>query len=203
MAGYRRTGADTFINATTINDQIVSQRDDYREHNSLRTPGKTEFGIARDTSNLFPGWDPQDIIEKSAFTFSRLDTAVTISGNPDFGPGSFFNLFNADQTSRRSMSMYNDVDNQIDKPNEKGPNLIAPDINGSTFDAPNGEQQTTQFTERGFGWRDERNDPGTETARIGEYFSKHYKVDGEDLVKPVLGEAKSPTSDTNIDYDQP
>ena len=99
--------------------------------------------------------------------------------------------------------MFDDVADQIDKPNKKGPNLIAPDINGRTFEAPNGEQQTTQFENRGFGWSDPRNDPGTEPARIGEYFSKHYKADGSNLEPPVLGEAKSPALDTNIEYDQP
>ena len=33
MAGYRRAGANSFTNATTFNDQIGRQRDEYRAKN--------------------------------------------------------------------------------------------------------------------------------------------------------------------------
>lgn len=192
MAGYRRAGADTFINATTINDQMDRQREDYKTNNRTAQVNES-LGVARSTTPLFRM--PDDVFDASVNAFTSLDIIGQLSsnGNPDFN----FTSTN----SATSLTMFNDVDNQSDKPNTKGPNLIAPDINDPTF--TNNKQSSTQFEDRGWGWRDQRNEPGTETARIGEYFSKHYKADGQNLVKPVLGEAKSPESDTNIDYDQP
>ena len=154
------------------------------------------LGIARDTSALFPSFVAQDIYDRSVEEFQDLDI-VSPGGNPDFAAGG--NLLDS-----RNFNLFGNVSSQIDKPNEKGPNLIAPDINDPTF--TNTDQSSTQFENRGFGWRDARNDPGTETARIGEYFSKHYNSTGNaqaNIPVPVLGEAKSPDSDTNIQYDQP
>lgn len=195
MAGYRRAGAGTFTNATTINDQMDRQRDDYKTNNQTAQVSES-LGVARSTTPLFRM--PDDIFNSSVEKFNDLDKFV-LTGNPDFSSG-------ADMSALRSgilfgNTMFDDVRDQSDLPNKKGPNLIAPDINDPTF--TNNESSSTQFENRGFGWRDDRNDPGTEPARIGVYFSKHYKADGSNLEKPVLGEAKSPASDTNIDYDQP
>ena len=195
MAGYRKAGAGTFTNATTINDQMDRQRDEYRSKNQARSV-EENLGVARSTTPLFRM--PDDIFDASVERFNDLDKFV-LRGNPDFASG-------ADMSALRSgvlfgNTMFDDVADQSDLPNKKGPNLIAPDINDPTF--TNSEQSSTQFENRGFGWSDPRNEPGTETARIGEYFSKHYKADGSNLDKPVLGEAKSPASDTKIDYDQP
>jgi hypothetical protein len=194
MAGYRRAGAGTFTNATTINDQMDRQREDYQEHNRARVSSELQnLGVARDMSNLFPGFVAQEIYDRSVEEFKDLDF-LAAGGNPDFGPTGV-------KLDNDGTPMFTNVDLQSDRPNKKGPNLIAPDINDPTF--TNSEQSSTQFENRGFGWRDDRNEPGTEPARIGEYFSKHYKADGSNLEPPVLGEAKSPASDTNIDYDQP
>ncbi len=187
MAGYRAPG-DRFINATTTNNQMDDQR---RAYQSRVVNSGSERGIARSTTPLFRM--PTDIFEASTNVFRGLDLLAQ-QGNPDFPLG-------AAQASFASISMFGDVENQSDLPNQKGPNLIAPDINDTTFE--NNDQQTSQFTERGFGWRDPRNDPGTETARIGQYFSKHYSVQGPSDDSPIFGEAKSPESDPNIDYDQP
>jgi hypothetical protein len=191
MAGYRRAGAGTFTNATTINDQMDRQREDYKTNNQTAQVSES-LGVARSTTPLFRM--PDDIFNTSVSIFNLLDLAVE-SGNPDFGSS------NTMSNNPGTTQMFNDVADQSDRPNRKGPNLIAPDINDPTF--TNTEQSSTQFENRGFGWRDARNNPGTGPARIGEYFSKHYKADGSNLEKPVLGEAKSPASDTNIDYDQP
>lgn len=196
MAGYRTAGANTFTNATTINDQMDRQREDYQDNNLARVGSELQnLGVARDTSRIFSSeWDPQEIISESFRFFKDLDRQSE-SGNPDFPR-------QISHSHEDTLSMFDNVSDQIDKPNKKGPNLIAPDINGSTF--ANNNQQTSQFTERGFGWRDQRNEPGTEPARIGEYFSAHYKIGSNiELNKPELGEAKSPDSDTNIQYDQP
>ena len=199
MAGYRRAGAGIFTNATTINDQMDRQREDYRENNLARVGSELQnLGVARDMSNLFPGFIAQEIYDRSVEEFQDLDILAD-GGNPDFEFGADMRSLGAGSVLGRNM--FDDVDEQSDLPNEKGPNLIAPDINDLTF--TNTDQSSTQFENRGFGWRDARNDPGTETARIGEYFSKHYKSDGSNLEPPVLGEAKSPDSDTNIQYDQP
>ena len=192
MAGYRAPG-ERFINATTKNDQIVDQRTKYREKNRARGDN-ANLGVSRDTTSLFRfdegGLD--SIFEASVDTFSELDLTSS-PGNPDFTSQIMFDHI-------RSQDMFDNVSAQSDKPNRKGPNLIAPDIDDATFS--NDERQESQFTNRGFGWRDQRNEPATNASRIGEYFSKHYKIDGEDLVKPVLGEAKNPAEDPNIDYDQ-
>ena len=100
--------------------------------------------------------------------------------------------------------MYDDLSNAKDKPNKKGPNLIIPDldqlIQGSVTEAS--DQVSTRFENKGFGWRDDRNEPGTATATIGQYFSKHYNSTGESDSKPVLGEAKDLGEDP-INYKQP
>lgn len=190
MAGYRRAGANTFTNATTINDQMDRQRADYKTNN--QSAGVNEsLGVARSTTPLFRM--PDDVFAASVEEFNALDF-LAAGGNPDFGSTGV-------KLDNDGTPMFTNVDLQADRPNKKGPNLIAPDINDPTF--TNNTQSSTQFEDRGWGWRDGRNEPGTETARIGEYFSKHYKADGQNLVKPVLGEAKSPEADTKINYDQP
>jgi hypothetical protein len=188
MAGYRAPGA-RFTNATTTNNQIEDQRTAYQ---SRGENSGSDRGVARSTTPLFRM--PDDIFEASVGIFSLLDLAVG-SGNPDFGPSN--TMSNIPGTSE----MFDNVSAQVDKPNKKGPNLIAPDINGETFS--NDEQQTSQFTNRGFGWRDQRNEPATSASRIGEYFSKHYDATGPSQDSPVFGEAKSPDPDPKIDYDQP
>lgn len=199
MAGYRAPG-ERFINATTKNDQIVDQRTKYQEKNTTRGDN-ANLGVSRDITSLFRfdegGLD--SIFEASTNTFKVLDVGAGVAGelgNPDFVPVTA-------QSSLGSFFIYDDVGNQSDMPNRKGPNLIAPDIDDATF--TNVERQESQFTNRGFGWRDSRNDPATEASRIGEYFSKHYGVQGppDPDDKVIFGEAKSPDPDPNIDYDQP
>jgi len=196
MAGYRTSGSD-FVNATAINTQIVKQRKAYNDTSSqgliLSNPNASGKGIARSTTPLFSM--PANIFESSVAKFNTLDIVsnpLTEPGNPDFE----LTLLDS-----RNFNVYGDVSSQSDLPNVKGPNLIAPNINDSTF--TNTDQSTSQFENRGFGWRDQRNEPGTEPARIGEYFSKHYRSDGTNLNKPILGETKSPLNDPNIDYEQP
>ena len=188
MAGYRKAGANTFTNATTINDQMDRQRAAYLDRGEN---AGSERGVARDTKELFSNM-PDDIFSLSVEIFEDLDV-VTAGGNPDFAPGG--NLLDS-----RKFNMFDDVENRSDKPNKKGPNLVAPNIDNLSEETAT--QQFSQFEERGFGWRDDRNEPATETARIGTYFSRHYNSTGASDNKPVLGEAKSLEEDV-INYDQP
>ena len=198
MAGYRRAGENSFTNATTFNDQIVRQRDQYKVKNITRN-SRENLGIARDTNRLFPSFVPQEIYDRSVEEFNGLDI-FAVGGNPDFGS-------NDTSLDSDNFSLYDDIRLQKDRPNQKGPNLIAPDINN--LSTPTAEQESSRFTNRGFGWRDGRNEPGTDAARIGEYFSKHYNSTGDasaDIPVPVLGEAKdpgTPTAPDAINYDQP
>tara|TARA_E500000331_G_C17019419_1_gene610046 strand:- start:48 stop:644 length:597 start_codon:yes stop_codon:yes gene_type:complete len=198
MAGYRRAGANSFTNATTFNDQIERQRDEYKAKNQARSV-EENLGISRDTSALFPSFVAQEIYDRSVEEFQDLDI-VSPGGNPDFASGG--NLLDS-----RNFNLFGNVSSQIDKPNEKGPNLVAPDINNLSTPTPS--QESSSFTNRGFGWSDGRNEPGTDTARIGEYFSKHYNSIGSaqaSIVVPVLGEAKdqgTPAAPDAINYDQP
>jgi len=199
MAGYRAPG-NKFTNATTKNNQMDDQRAKYQEKNEARTVSE-KLGIARsDLASLFRfdvgGLD--NIFEASISTFEDLDSRVG-EGNPDFNNGTSLRSIGAGRTAEGTM--FSDVTEQADKPNKKGPNLIAPNINDATF--ANNDQQTSQFTERGFGWSDKRNNAGEESARIGKFFSKHYSALGASEDSPVFGEAKSPDPDTNIDYNQP
>jgi hypothetical protein len=192
MAGYRKADG-LFTNATTKNDQIVRQRQAYQDRN------QTQMGVARDTSSLFPGFDADDILNTSVSEFERLDILSNVpNGNPDFE--GLVSMNNAGLTP----DMYDDVANAKDKPNKKGPNLIIPDINqiiqGSVPETSG--QETSRFENKGFGWRDERNEPGTPKATIGQYFSKHYNSTGESSDKPVFGEAKDLGEDP-IRYKQP
>jgi len=196
MAGYRRAGVG-FTNATTKNDQMDRQRDAYRSRNDARLSA-SELGVGHDTSSLFSNMpDPDDIFSSSVSTFEELDEAV-LTGNPDFQIGASLASFGAGEVF--GANMFRDVENRIDKPNKKGPNLVAPNINNLSEETAT--QQSSQFEERGFGWRDDRNEPATETARIGTYFSRHYNSTGSSDSKPVLGEAKSLEEDV-INYDQP
>ena len=190
MAGYRKSGEKQFVNATTFNDQIKTQRNAYQGGST------STMGIASDYS-VFPD-RREEVLVSSVDTMNSLDLSLpSETGNPDFIPSVDFN-------SNRSLSMYADLDNAKDRPNKKGPNLIAPDINNIT--APTTDQAGTpeERQNKGFGWRDERNEPATPAATIGTYFSKHYSLNGNDSsAKPVLGEAKSPENDPFIKYDQP
>ena len=197
MAGYRTSGSD-FVNATAINTQIVKQRKAYNDTSQQginidsNASGK---GIARSTTPLFTM--PQDIQAESFRVFKSLDTSSSQDDgefNPDFPSG-------VSMTSDKLLNIFDDVQSQLDKPDKKGPNLIvAPDIDNPSITTTDATAYS-QFENRGFGWRDQRNEPGTEAARIGEYFSKHYTSGASN--KPILGEAKSPLNDPNIDYEQP
>ena len=192
MAGYRKADG-LFTNATTKNDQIDRQRAAYKDRN------QSEMGIGSDTSNIFVGFDADDIFNTSVQEFNTLDVISNVAnGNPDFEGIVSMNSAGA------TPDMYDDLSNAKDKPNKKGPNLIIPDldqvIQGSVAEAS--DQVSTRFENKGFGWRDDRNEPGTATATIGQYFSKHYNSTGESDSKPVLGEAKNLGEDP-IDYKQP
>jgi len=191
MAGYRKADG-LFTNATTKNDQIDRQRSAYKDRN------QSEMGIGSDTSNIFVGFDADDILNTSVQEFNTLDVISNVAnGNPDFE--GIVSMNNAGITP----DMYDDISNAKDKPNKKGPNLLIPDldqlIQGSVSEAS--ESVSTRFENKGFGWRDDRNEPGTATATIGQYFSKHYNHTGESAEKPVFGEAKDLIEDV-IDYKQ-
>ena len=195
MAGYRRADG-LFTNATTKNDQIDRQREKLEASNNLfqRSP---DLGIGSDTSNIFSGFNADEILEAAVDTLSKLDLESE-NGNPDF-------IGSIDFSHRTGgTSLYDDLSSAKDKPNKKGPNLVIPDldqlIQGSVTEAS--DQVSTRFVNKGFGWRDDRNEPGTATATIGQYFSKHYNSTGESDSKPVLGEAKDLGEDP-IDYKQP
>ena len=192
MAGYRKADG-LFTNATTKNDQIDRQRAAYKDRN------QSEMGVGSDTSHIFFGFDADDIFNTSVQEFNTLDVISNIAnGNPDFEGIVSMNSAGA------TPDMYDDLSNAKDKPNKKGPNLIIPDldqlIQGSVTEAS--DQVSTRFENKGFGWRDDRNEPGTATATIGQYFSKHYNSTGESDSKPVLGEAKDLGEDP-INYKQP
>ena len=190
MAGYRKADG-LFTNATTKNDQIDRQRSAYKDRN------QSEMGIGSDTSNIFVGFDADDILNTSVQEFNTLDVISNVAnGNPDFE--GIVSMNNAGITP----DMYNDISNAKDKPNKKGPNLLIPDldqlIQGSVSEAKVIGDMDKAVR---FGWRDDRNEPGTATATIGQYFSKHYNHTGESAEKPVFGEAKDLIADV-IDYKQ-
>ena len=189
MAGYKQAGTEEFINATTFNKQIERQREAYQG-------GDTSTMGVYAPSNIFPD-NRSIILEKSVSAMVSNDIAIG-RGNPDFQVG-------ASMSNIKSDSMFNDLSEAVDRPNKKGPNLIAPDINNIT--APT--QSTASIPEdrqnKGFGWRDERNEPATPAATIGTYFIRHYNDTGNNsaVSPPIFGEAKSPESDNRIDYEQP
>lgn len=187
MAGYRKSGANEFVNATTFNDQIVRQRAAYKDRN------QSEMGIGS-VSNVFPD-RREEVFADSVATMNSLDTTYE-NGNPDF-------IAALDFANNKSSSMYDDLGNAKDQPNKKGPNLIAPDINNLTAPTENQASVPEDRQNRGFGWRDDRNEPSTPAATIGTYFSKHYNATASDNPnKPTLGEAKSPEDDPFIKYNQ-
>lgn len=201
MAGYRRAGVG-FTNATTKNDQMDRQRDAYRSRNEARS-SSPELGVGHDTSTLFRfdndnGLD--SVFAQSVSTFESLDVSQGIGDqNPDFQRQPSLD-------SLSSRTMFNDLENAIDKPNKKGPNLAVPDINQLQSGAIVAGSEEAQGSEndraRGFGWEDNRNSEGSTAATIGTYFSKHYNSTDASENKPVLGEANSFEEDV-INYDQP
>ena len=108
-----------------------------------------------------------------------------------------------------SLTMYDKVSEAEDKPGVKGPNLAPPDLDKlieGAVEAGSSETIGEDFVKnRGFGWRDDRNDPGTERATIGKYFSKHYSYSENDRSSfSVFGESKNSEDNSDvINYDQP
>ena len=192
MAGYRKSGAEDFVNATSFNKQIERQREAYQNGST------STMGVSSQSSLLFPDMR-SEILTASVDTMNSLDSSLPReSGNPDFIPAIDFAHGNA-------LSMYDDLINAKDKPSRKGPNLIAPDINNLTSETSEVATIPEERQNKGFGWRDERNEPGTPAATIGTYFSSHYNSSGDnsDVSRPVLGESKNPSEDPNIIYSQP
>lgn len=194
MAGYRKADG-LFTNATTKNNQIDLQRQKLEESNN-RFQRSSDLGVGSDTSGLFPGFDADDILNTSVEILRELDLSYE-DGNPDF-------ISQIDFSHGRSQDMYEDLSNAKDLPNKKGPNLIVPDleqvIQGTVSEAS--DQVGSRFENKGFGWRDDRNEPSTSTSTIGQYFRKHYNHTGESSSKPTLGESKDLGTDP-IDYKQP
>lgn len=188
MAGYKQAGNEEFINATTFNKQIERQREAYQG-------GDTSTMGVYTPSNIFPD-DSSNILEKSVLAMKFNDLAIG-RGNPDFQVG-------ASMSNIKSRSMFDDLSEAKDQPNKKGPNLIAPDINNLTAPTESTASIPEDRQNKGFGWRDERNEPSTPAATIGTYFSRHYNDTGDNssVSKPVFGEAQSPENDDRIDYAQ-
>lgn len=188
MAGYRKSGDGDFVNATTFNKQIVRQRREYQGGSTSTMGIASEYSVFPDRS--------EEVLTASVDTMNSLDL-MSEQGNPDFTPS-------IDFANNRALSMYDDLGSAKDKPNKKGPNLIAPDINNITAETADQAGTPEERQNRGFGWRDERNEPATPAATIGTYFSRHYNSTGNaSVTPPTLGEAKSPENDPFIKYDQP
>lgn len=189
MAGYRKAEAEDFVNATTFNKQIERQRRNYQGGST------STMGVASEYS-VFPD-RRQEVLDSSVDVMNSLDTSSGI-GNPDFELG-------RDLSHKQRENMYDDLGNAIDLPNKKGPNLVAPDINNLSAPTQNQTSIPSDRQNRGFGWRDDRNEPDSSASTIGTYFSRHYNSSGDnnDVSPPVMGEAKNPESDINIDYAQP
>lgn len=189
MAGYRKSGSSDFVNATSFNEQIKRQREAYKGGSI------SEMGVYSSQS-IFPDRS-QEVLEASVSTMKELDLRGEL-GNPDFIP-------QLDFTHSDSQSIFDDLENAKDKPNKKGPNLISPDINNLASPTENQATIPDERQNKGFGWRDDRNEPSEPASTIGTYFSRHYNSSGSDssVSLPILGEAKSPDEDPNINYKQP
>ncbi len=189
MAGYRKSGSEDFVNATSFNKQIERQREAYKGGSI------SEMGVYTSQS-IFPDRS-QIVLDAAVNTMKSLDLQSEL-GNPDFNP-------HIDLAHSNSLSLYDDLENAKDKPNKKGPNLISPDINN--LSAPTQDQASIpeERQNKGFGWKDDRNEVTNPASTIGTYFSRHYNSSGDDtsVVLPVLGEAKNPEDDPNISYKQP
>lgn len=188
MAGYRRTGDKDHVNATTFNKQMELQRAAYQQRPEN---AETAFGVYR-TSNVFPN-NMGEIFESSLSVSQDLDEEYSVSttdpGNPDFTSSIKFDY-------SQTRKIFDNLSEPIDKPNKLGPNLLVPDVNNLSV-ATEG-QVSARFLNKGYGWRDERNDPGSEQSTIGTYFKNHY-TSGQN--KPTLGESND--FNDNVNYDQP
>ena len=188
MAGYRRTGAGDHVNATTLNEQMIRQR---RAYQARSENAETAFGVYS-TSNIFPN-NMGEIFENSLSVSQELDEEYSISGenpgNPDFTSSIKFDY-------SKTTEMFENLEVQIDKPNKLGPNLLVPDVNNLSVATE--RQVSARFLNKGYGWRDERNDPGSEQSTIGTYFKNHYTSGAN---KPTLGESND--FNENVNYDQP
>lgn len=200
MAGYRRADGG-FTNATTKNDQIERQRVAYLER--AENSGKI-LGIGSNTSATFQGFDAQRIFSNSVDQINLIDNEVDSSRlqNPDF-------LGRISQNYTGTSSIYENLSQATDLPNEKGPNLAPPDIDalssgpGTIIAGSNEPLGSENNKSRGFGWNHpSKNEEGTEESTIGTYFSRHYNASGRPSNPPVLGESKSFEGDP-INYSQP
>lgn len=215
MAGYR-SGAN-YKNATLLNDQIDRQREAINTRNRSNSVNSS-LGISSNLDQIFPKTTLDartEIFQASVGVMNDLDSystdSVVAGDNPDF-PVSV-RLNNRANIGTHPYGQIDDSDNRpVDMPNRKGPNLVVPDIN---ILSENGDVETSATApvdggysdnNKGFGWRDARNDPQNFASRIGTYFSRHYSTEsesGDRSASPIFGEAKSPVDDEFIDYDQP
>lgn len=189
MAGYKKSGAKDFVNATTFNEQIKQQRAAYRSRS------QNAMGVAEDY-RIFPD-NREQILDKSFELFSNLDEEYKVSsddpGNPDFSEK--IRLDYKDTTN-----MFGSIDEPVDMPNIKGPNLIIPpDLDNLT--APTEGSAGAEFENRGYGWKDPRNEPAHESSTLGSYFKTHYSLSNSSN-PPTFGEANDLGNDV-IDYKKP
>jgi hypothetical protein len=190
MAGYKRADDKDFVNATTFNKQMERQRAAYKS----RDPGSL-LGIYKSNS-IFPE-NRENILESSFNVFKSLDEKYEVTvedpGNVDFNQ-------NIRLDYKDATDMFGDINSPIDIPNIKGPNLlIPPDIN--THAVPTPRTVDSSFKNKGYGWKDVRNEPASEASTLGSYFKTHYSL-GTSIDPPRFGEAND-LGDDVIDYKQP
>lgn len=188
MAGYKKSGSKDFVNATTFNKQIDRQRQAYQDRS------QNAMGVAKDYI-IFPD-NREEILNSSFEILEALDLEYVPGiggGNPDFEQK--FRLDYEDTTK-----MFNNIDEPVDLPNMKGPNLIIPpDLDNLT--APTVESAGSEFENRGYGWKDPRNEPASESSTLGSYFKTHYSLNTSNN-PPTFGEANDQGDDV-IDYKKP
>lgn len=190
MAGYKKAGSKDFVNATTFNKQIEHQREAYRGRSQNAMGVASDYRIFR----IFPD-RRQDVLDSSFVILEELDLKYDPvgGGNPDFEQG--FRLDYAD-----TLNMLTSINEPVDMPNIKGPNLIIPpDLDNLT--APTEGSAGAEFENRGYGWKDPRNEPAHESSTLGSYFKTHYSLNTSNN-PPTFGEAND-LGDDVIDYKQP
>lgn len=185
MAGYKVVGDEEFVNATVYNSQGDRQRQRFFESNASREIGskRETLGVGRNDADnsVFPQLDKDAIFQQAVDFFADADLSVdAVAANPDFRSV-------VDMSAEGSLTMFDDVNSKIDKPNLLGPNMVVPDVNNLSLPTDTRVGRDESQLNRGYG-SEKKYKEGED--RIGSYFKKHYQYGTQVReADPILGTA--------------
>ena len=190
MAGYKTAGSN-FVNATLINNQADRQRFEFSQAlgTQLGASNQSHLSSIFTHKDNLVGAEAVSQMDKIINSFKEADNKVG-GGNPDFPNG-----VNTDYSNGLTAPNLD----QLDLPNEFGPNIILP--SGADVDVfdPNTKRDVragsiVPIKEDGAGFgnkidRNNRSIKASDKETLGTYFKRFYdNTDATTISKPTLGQ---------------